>query len=373
MCIVARVEVSVAEAADLLGLSPRRVRALAESGRIPARQVGGVWLVDPAGLHGVQRSRRSLSPAMSQGLVAAISAAATAAPVMASIVTALSGTASAALGPALSVLQSAVPAGLNRAWDGTEQAAIASLAQAWDGTERVAVTAPQAAVAGVGQAWNSGERVLFETKQEAVDYARQVIVVAAQQSATKVTSEASTPDAQRLAWNRLRNRMVHLARAADGDADSNPADLVRSWLAAQMPPVRTYLISPSDLPDLAADPRVVMTGISDPRAGLAVVGQVEARVTRHDLNALVTEFWLREDPDGPVRLLITDEPTPDPVPLGVLVEDLAAHPGPRESEAVARLLGEHVPWLLAMAAVPPRAALARADWQTWTVQPEKSS
>ena len=38
-------DVSVAEAARALGLSPRRVRALARAGQIPARRVGRAWVV----------------------------------------------------------------------------------------------------------------------------------------------------------------------------------------------------------------------------------------------------------------------------------------------------------------------------------------
>lgn len=43
-------EVSVGEAANALGLSPRRVRALIEAGRLQARRVGGVWLIEGASL-----------------------------------------------------------------------------------------------------------------------------------------------------------------------------------------------------------------------------------------------------------------------------------------------------------------------------------
>lgn len=39
------VELAVNEAAEVLGVSPRRVRALAASGDLPARRVGNAWLV----------------------------------------------------------------------------------------------------------------------------------------------------------------------------------------------------------------------------------------------------------------------------------------------------------------------------------------
>lgn len=40
------------EAADMLGISPRRVNALIESGRLEAQKVGGIWLVDSASIEG---------------------------------------------------------------------------------------------------------------------------------------------------------------------------------------------------------------------------------------------------------------------------------------------------------------------------------
>lgn len=57
-------DVSVAEAAEALGVSPRRVRALAEAGEIPARRVGRAWAIDldprlPPRLPGRRLSARS--------------------------------------------------------------------------------------------------------------------------------------------------------------------------------------------------------------------------------------------------------------------------------------------------------------------------
>jgi excisionase family DNA binding protein len=57
-------DVSVAEAAQALGVSPRRVRALAEAGEISARRVGRAWVIDldprlPPRLPGRRLSARS--------------------------------------------------------------------------------------------------------------------------------------------------------------------------------------------------------------------------------------------------------------------------------------------------------------------------
>ena len=52
-------ELSVAEAAEQLGVSPRRVRALLEHGRLEGRQVGGRWLLPSDQVE----SRRAAAPA----------------------------------------------------------------------------------------------------------------------------------------------------------------------------------------------------------------------------------------------------------------------------------------------------------------------
>ncbi|MGE3141123.1 MAG: helix-turn-helix domain-containing protein, partial [Thermoleophilia bacterium] len=39
-------ELSVDQAADVLGVSPRRVRALAAAGEISARKLGRIWIIE---------------------------------------------------------------------------------------------------------------------------------------------------------------------------------------------------------------------------------------------------------------------------------------------------------------------------------------
>ncbi len=50
-------EISTADVARELGVSQRRVRALIQAGRLPARRVGPVWLVEPADLERVRIRR----------------------------------------------------------------------------------------------------------------------------------------------------------------------------------------------------------------------------------------------------------------------------------------------------------------------------
>ncbi|MCL2423929.1 MAG: helix-turn-helix domain-containing protein [Micrococcales bacterium] len=55
-------EVSVADAAQVLGVSARRVRALIAAGRVQARRVGGRWLVDAASLPSSPYRSRPMAP-----------------------------------------------------------------------------------------------------------------------------------------------------------------------------------------------------------------------------------------------------------------------------------------------------------------------
>ncbi len=58
---------SVVAAAEALGVVPSRVRALIASGALAAEKVGGVWLVDPAGVSGRNRQQSSPGRPLSSG------------------------------------------------------------------------------------------------------------------------------------------------------------------------------------------------------------------------------------------------------------------------------------------------------------------
>jgi excisionase family DNA binding protein len=133
--------------------------------------------------------------------------------------------------------------------------------------------------------------------------------------------------------SRLRRKREQLAR---GDAPS----LLRSWLPNRARVLR-YAAAAADLPALRDDRRVVRSGLSDPRSGLAAAGMVEGYVEARDLADLAQEYLLsdRGQPNLILRVLV-DRRLADPVPLPVLLADLADHDGPRESAAVERLIGE---------------------------------
>jgi excisionase family DNA binding protein len=48
---------TVAQAADLLGISPQRVRQLISAGRLKAEKAGRDWLIDPPDLEAVRERK----------------------------------------------------------------------------------------------------------------------------------------------------------------------------------------------------------------------------------------------------------------------------------------------------------------------------
>ncbi|WP_157485805.1 MULTISPECIES: hypothetical protein [unclassified Frigoribacterium] len=133
---------------------------------------------------------------------------------------------------------------------------------------------------------------------------------------------------------RLTRHLDELRSAAD------PADLIWAWFRPRRPLRLDGL--PSDVADLPGDGRVVPSGFSDPRAGIAAAGMLEAHIGADDLDAVLDDFIL-EPSDRPTVLLHVDDVRPsDPVPLAVLLVDLAQGPGPRERAQVGRLVAEHL-------------------------------
>jgi hypothetical protein len=130
------------------------------------------------------------------------------------------------------------------------------------------------------------------------------------------------------------------ARLARLWGDPEPAQLLAAWVRSARTPAREFLVAADDLEDLRADPRIVVGGISDPRAGLSDAGELEAHVTVDDLDPIVREYLLVPGDRPNVLLHVQERPVQRPLPLGELIADLAQHRGPRERAAAAHLLGE---------------------------------
>lgn len=132
--------------------------------------------------------------------------------------------------------------------------------------------------------------------------------------------------------SRLFARYRHMLSAQDRAA------VLRSWLPKRARLVRVNIAS-RDVSDLLADPRLACSGIGDARSGLSSAGEAEAYLSANDLDRVVAEYLLSEVGPPNVWLHIADREIPKPVPLGLVIADLADHDGSREDAQVEELLG----------------------------------
>lgn len=101
-----------------------------------------------------------------------------------------------------------------------------------------------------------------------------------------------------------------------------------------------FSAGPGDIPELKQDPRLRPSGVSHPGSGLLANSELEAYVSRRDLDALVRDWFLVEAKPGQranVVLHAADD-VPDELPLLVVAADLAERPGAREQEAARELV-----------------------------------
>jgi hypothetical protein len=210
-------EVSVPEAARMMGVSVGRARRLAAEGRVRARLVGGRWLVDAASLPSAPRRSRSMSPRMAWALV--------------------------------------------------------------------------------------------------------------------VLSDGGKPDwVEPRESYRLRRALGRLA------ADDEPELLLRSWLASRGERRR---LSAADASALRADARMVLSGLSDERAGLSAAADVEGYVRAADADAVIRDHLLIDaGPSVDVVLHVSPLFPEVPVPLLLVAADLADHDGPRQLARARDLIGD---------------------------------
>jgi hypothetical protein len=120
-----------------------------------------------------------------------------------------------------------------------------------------------------------------------------------------------------------------------------PGRLLAAWLAQRPDGVRIARAAHSaDLPSLRADPRLVLSGASDPRSDISAV-EVEAWVRADEWAAVEADHLLSPVGVKNVYVRLSRERVPHPVPMGLLMADLADWPGPREQQAVHRLIKQH--------------------------------
>ncbi|WP_457967975.1 hypothetical protein M1E17_05705 [Arthrobacter sp. D1-29] len=95
-----------------------------------------------------------------------------------------------------------------------------------------------------------------------------------------------------------------------------------------------------DIPELKKDPRLRPSGVSHPESGLLANSELEAYVSRGDVDALLRDWFLVETKPGQranVVLRVAND-VPDELPLLVVAADLAERPGAREQEAARELI-----------------------------------
>lgn len=125
-------------------------------------------------------------------------------------------------------------------------------------------------------------------------------------------------------------------------ASPQPAALLRSWLRSRAE-LRRLAISPAEADDVLNDPRLVPSGISDPRSGMSAGREVEGYVQSGDVDQLVADHLMAPTSPANVWLHVVDRSLPSPVPLGLLIADLADQDGAREDARVGQLLGTSAP------------------------------
>jgi hypothetical protein len=86
---------------------------------------------------------------------------------------------------------------------------------------------------------------------------------------------------------------------------------------------------------------VVLSGLSDERAGLSAAGDVEGYVLADDADALIRDHLLIDaGPSVDVVLHVSPVLPEVPVPLLLVAADLADHDGPRELARARELIGD---------------------------------
>jgi excisionase family DNA binding protein len=166
-----------------------------------------------------------------------------------------------------------------------------------------------------------------------------------------VARPSSRPMSQRISWafldlldggpasaaapserTRLRAKRRNLLEAQE------PAALLRAWLPKRAERM-LFRIADADLAELSADPRLVVSGASDPRSRMSARSQVEGYVSREHMRALQAEFRMSDRGAPNVVLRLAPAAVlPARASAAMVAADLADWGGLREAAAAAALL-----------------------------------
>ena len=127
--------------------------------------------------------------------------------------------------------------------------------------------------------------------------------------------------------HRLRARLDRLVAA------NEPAKLLRSWLSKRHLIHRFTMRGSAD--EILQQYRWAAARALHPRLGLAMGSVIDLHLTQQGARGLVEDFWLEQDPRGPVRIHVEEEPRVD---LAAALADVADLGGPREDNAIAEVI-----------------------------------
>jgi excisionase family DNA binding protein len=122
-------------------------------------------------------------------------------------------------------------------------------------------------------------------------------------------------------------------------ADRDPAGQLMTWVRNRAVRVTMKAQEPV-IASLHHDPRLVLSGVSDYRSGISASGQVEGYVNQRDVDGLVKDFLLIPFTPANVVLHVTDRLVTPPVPVALVIADLADYCMPREDSRVEAMLRE---------------------------------
>lgn len=116
-----------------------------------------------------------------------------------------------------------------------------------------------------------------------------------------------------------------------------PSWLLSSWLRKRGEVIQLKA-NPADLLELQLDDRIFLSGVNDPRGGVAAGDFVEGYIEKKFISQFKRDYLLVESDAPNVLLRMVNFELERPLPIGLVMADLADHNRPREDSQVARLL-----------------------------------
>jgi hypothetical protein len=144
------------------------------------------------------------------------------------------------------------------------------------------------------------------------------------------------PDLSARDISRLRVNMARLVRELKSDGD--PAGLLRSWLPHRALR-REMSVAEADLPEVLADDRFIVSGISDKRAGMSSSHMGEGYVEEHGARKFFDDHFVVEADDrARANLIVHVAMAVPPISPVVIAADLSDYRAGREDRLAQMVL-----------------------------------